>query len=161
MCIALSRFFSMYHMVHFPVYIHMYTYKCICEWIHAYFSCKNTYLHPYTCIFQGIYICIHTNAYANEYIHAFKCKYIYLYPCTYIYVQKVLHITYVKHLTYISHMYHIYRIYKVICTDDPIWGDIFECCFKAQSSKLERLFSLKRGKRDVRALSYVSYISHM
>ena len=38
-------------------------------------------------------------------------------------------------------------------TADPTWGDIFECCFKAQSSKLERLFSLKRGKRDVRALS--------
>jgi len=28
------------------------------------------------------------------------------------------------------------------------WGDNFECCFK------ERLFSLKRGKRDVRALSF-------
>jgi len=27
-------------------------------------------------------------------------------------------------------------------------------CFKAQSSKLQRLFSLKRGKRDVRALSF-------
>jgi len=39
-------------------------------------------------------------------------------------------------------------------TADPTWGDIFECCFKAQSSKLERLFSLKRGKRDVRALSF-------
>jgi len=39
-------------------------------------------------------------------------------------------------------------------TDYPTWGDIFECCFKAQSSKLERLFSLKRGKRDVRALSF-------
>ena len=49
-----------------------------------------------------------------------------------------------------------------ICTDlhiciytaNPIWGDIFECCFKAQSSKLERLFSLKCGTRDVRALSF-------
>ena len=40
------------------------------------------------------------------------------------------------------------------CTANPTWGDIFECCFKAQSSKLERLFSLKRGKRDVRALSF-------
>ena len=36
----------------------------------------------------------------------------------------------------------------------PQTGDIFECCFKAQSSKLERLFSLKRGKRDIRALSF-------
>jgi len=48
-------------------------------------------------------------------------------------------------------------MYMYICiyvyTADPTWGDIFECCFKAQSSKLERLFSLKRGKRDVRALS--------
>ena len=39
-------------------------------------------------------------------------------------------------------------------TANPTWGDIFECCFKAQSSKLERLFSLKRGKKDVRALSF-------
>jgi len=38
-------------------------------------------------------------------------------------------------------------------TGNPTWSDIFECCFKAQSSKLERLFSLKRGKRDVQALS--------
>ena len=36
-------------------------------------------------------------------------------------------------------------------TADPTWGDVFECCFKAQSSKLERLFSLKRGKTDFRA----------
>jgi len=41
-----------------------------------------------------------------------------------------------------------------MCTANPTWGDIFECCFKAQSSKLERLFPLKRGKRDVRALSF-------
>ena len=39
-------------------------------------------------------------------------------------------------------------------TADPTWGDVFECCFKAQSSKLERLFSLKRGKTDVRAQSF-------
>jgi len=44
--------------------------------------------------------------------------------------------------------------YMCWCTANPTWGDIFECCFKAQSSKLERLFSLKRGKRDVRALSF-------
>ena len=39
-------------------------------------------------------------------------------------------------------------------TATPTWGDLFESCFKAQSSKLERLFSLKRGKRDFRALSF-------
>ena len=39
-------------------------------------------------------------------------------------------------------------------TADPTWGDIFGWCFKSQSSKLESFFSLKRGKRDVRALSF-------
>ena len=39
-------------------------------------------------------------------------------------------------------------------TANPTWGDIFECCFKAQNSQLERVFPLKRGKRDVRALSF-------
>jgi len=47
-----------------------------------------------------------------------------------------------------------YIIYTYIRTADPTWGDIFECCFKAQSSKVECLFSLKSGKRDVRALSF-------
>jgi len=37
---------------------------------------------------------------------------------------------------------------------DPTWSDIFECCFKAQSSMLEGLFSLKHGNGDVRALSF-------
>ena len=41
-----------------------------------------------------------------------------------------------------------------LSTANSTRGDIFECCFKAQSSKLEPLFSLKRGKRDVRALSF-------
>ena len=41
-----------------------------------------------------------------------------------------------------------------IRTANPTWGDIFECCFKAQSSKLERLFSLKCGRGDIRALSF-------
>jgi len=39
-------------------------------------------------------------------------------------------------------------------TANPTWGNIFECPFKIQSSKLEYLFSLKRGKRDARALSF-------
>jgi len=40
------------------------------------------------------------------------------------------------------------------CTADPIWGDIFECSSKAQSSKLKRLFCHVSVKRDVRALSF-------
>jgi len=51
-------------------------------------------------------------------------------------------------------MYIYIHIYTRVCAANPTWGDIFECCFKAQSSKLDRLFSLKRGKRDVRALSF-------
>jgi len=47
-----------------------------------------------------------------------------------------------------------HRTFDVDCTANPTWGDIFEFCFKAQSSKLESLCSLKRGKRDVRALSF-------
>ena len=38
-------------------------------------------------------------------------------------------------------------------TAHPTWGDTPERCYKAQSSKFERPFSPKRGKRDVRALS--------
>jgi len=52
------------------------------------------------------------------------------------------------------YMYLYGELTRHICTANPTWGDIFECCFKAQSSKLERLFALKRGKRDVRALSF-------
>jgi len=52
-------------------------------------------------------------------------------------------------------MYYLYIcMYIYICTANSTWGDLFECCFKAQSSKLERLFVLKRGKRDLRALSF-------
>jgi len=55
--------------------------------------------------------------------------------------------------------FRIHRLHPDVV--NPDWGpanltcgDIFESCFKAQISKLERLFSLKRGKRDVRALSF-------
>ena len=49
-------------------------------------------------------------------------------------------------------------IHQSALLSNPTWGDIFECCFKAQSSKLEPLFSVKRGKRDVRALSFELWI---
>jgi len=39
-------------------------------------------------------------------------------------------------------------------TENLTRGDIFESSFRAQSSKLECLFALKRGKRDVRVLSF-------
>ena len=55
-------------------------------------------------------------------------------------------------IVYISSHHPKLLSFRNLCTANPIWGDIVEC--KAQSSKLERLFSLKRGKRDVRALSF-------
>ena len=57
------------------------------------------------------------------------------------------------HLCESSH-WHMFLIDIAFITANPALGDIFECSFNAQSSKLESLFSLKRGKRDVRALSF-------
>ena len=51
--------------------------------------------------------------------------------------------------------------YLCIYTADPTWDDIFEFCFKAQTSKLERLLSLKRGERDVRALIFETAFEHV
>jgi len=67
-----------------------------------------------------------------------------------------------SHISALGHSWHrpfllrilgINVLFSVVFGRANPWGDIFESCFKAQSSKLERLFSLKRGKRDVRALS--------
>jgi len=40
------------------------------------------------------------------------------------------------------------------CTANLTWGDILKCRFKAESSKLERLFCHVSVERDVRALSF-------
>ena len=47
------------------------------------------------------------------------------------------------------------NIYIYIYSANPTSGGIFEITFKTQSSKLERLFSLKRGKKGDRASSFV------
>jgi len=49
----------------------------------------------------------------------------------------------------------ILRSLLIVANPYPTWVDIFECCFKAQSSKLERLFCHVSVKRDVRDLSFV------
>ena len=63
---------------------------------------------------------------------------------THIYTKRV-HISMCERLTPIAYLadtaYHT-------------WSHVFECCFKAQSSKFECLFSLKCGKRNVRASSF-------
>jgi len=70
------------------------------------------------------------------YTHWHTHVYLNMHTCTCIHVHKYTHV-------------HTYT-----CTANPTWGDILECCFKVQSSKLERFFSLKRGKRDVQVLSF-------
>jgi len=71
-----------------------------------------------------------------------------MYICIYTYAYEI----YVCMQLPLQHKYthtHMYRY-----TANPTWGDIFECSFKAQSSKLERLFCHVSVKRDVRALSF-------
>ena len=46
-----------------------------------------------------------------------------------------------------------------VYTGNLTCDDIFECSFKAQSSKLKRLFSLKRGKRDVLETAFELVVS--
>ena len=52
------------------------------------------------------------------------------------------------------------KCHKIVHTFDvtgiatPTWGNIFECCLKVQSSKLERLFCYISVKRAIRALSF-------
>ena len=43
----------------------------------------------------------------------------------------------------------LYTKKEETCAAYPTCSDFFKSCFKAQSSKLERLFPLKHGKRDV------------
>ena len=48
-----------------------------------------------------------------------------------------------------TYIYIYIHIYIYIYTACPTWADIFECCFKAQSSEIERLFCLVSVERDV------------
>jgi len=57
-----------------------------------------------------------------------------------------------------THTHDSLLVFHYSCTANPAWSDIFECCFKAQSSKLERLFSLKRCTRGVGAFENVTQV---
>jgi len=116
---------AMYSQSHIFIYKHFHTwYMDICEKKYEYIWMLQYRMYNAECTANPIYL------YTNIFIHDICGK---------------------KH-EYIWMLQ--YRIYNAECTANPTWGDIFECCFKAQGSKLERLFSLKCGKRDVRALSF-------
>jgi len=107
------------------------------------------YVHIYTCI------CMYTPMYICVYICMHIHTYVYIYLCTYLVCYSFAIRACINVYTYIYVYICVYMcIYVYTCTAYPTWSDIFECCFKAQSSKLERLFSLKCGRRDVRALSF-------
>ena len=87
--------------------------------------------------------------YKNDTPDAVGCVWV---STLYIYIVNVY--IHCRHCIHTSLSRFVSTIYLHECTANPTWGDIFAFCFKAQSSKLGRLFSLKRGKRDVRAWSF-------
>ena len=110
---------------HTPAYIYSHTYTHI---LYAYIYIQ---AHAYIriCIYTHIHIPAHLHIYIYTHLHIHIYIYIFTYPYTCIYIY--------------AHTY----------TAHPTWGDTRERCYKDQSSKFERPFSPKRGKRDVRALS--------
>ena len=100
--------------------------------------------------------CVHV--YTTFHVHIHIPHSLYTYTSTFLVHIHITHSLYTYHILYTSAvpLFHIQRkgnpLYPY--TAHPTWGDIFECSCKAQSSKFERLFTLKRGKRDVRALSF-------
>jgi len=128
---------------HTYTYILTHIYTCIYIRIHL-----HTYIHTNKHIyFTHIHIYKHTHTYAYVYIRTFTHPRIYIYTyiriCIYIYIYMYIY----------TYPYAYIYIYAHTYTAHPAWGDTPERCYKAQSSKLERPFSPKRGKRDVRALS--------
>jgi len=121
----------------------VYTYSHI--YIHAYIYTYTRYIHTYIHICFYEYLNIQEPAYSRIYIythiHTPTHLHIYIYIRIYIYI-------YIYTYPY-AYIYIFARTYTANLT----WGDTPECSYKARNSKLERLFSLKRGKRDVRALS--------
>jgi len=78
---------------------------------------------------------------------------------TLTYTKTHTHLTYVYLIHWHTHWHILYKSIQTSTqalkyTSNPTWGDIWVSSFKAQSSNLERRFSLKRGKSDVRASSF-------
>ena len=125
--------------IHTLVYILTHIYTCIFVRIHP-----HIYIHTYIHIYFYAYIYIQAHAYIRIYVYT----HIHTHASTYIYIYAFIYIIYIY-----TYPYAYIYIHAHTYTSNPTWGDITECCHKAQSSKLEHHFSLKRGKRDVRALS--------
>jgi len=123
----------------------MYIYECVCD-------CTSLHILMYIRLY--LYTYSYSNLCVIVHVYIFEC----IYDCTCIHVYVRMYMRLYMH-TYIN-VYIIVHVYICTyesifdCTADPTLGDIFECCFKTQSSKLERLFCHVSVKRDVRALSF-------
>ena len=100
---------------------------------HIYTYTLRIYIYTSTCIHKHMYIYTHAHTHVSTYIHIYALAYIYIY----IYIHTHTH-------TYTYMHIHIQPI--------PPGVTPLNAAYKAQSL-LERPFSPKRGKRDVRALS--------
>ena len=131
------------HTLRYYIYMHIYIY---CWYVYTYMT--YIYIHrkrsPYPLMKcdctagKTRCVCIYMYIYIYIYIHIL----IYSHVLTYI----IVHIGCLLQCNPCTHV-HIY-------TDYSTCGDVFECCFKAQSSKLERLICHVSVKRDVWALSF-------
>ena len=90
-----------------------------------------------------VYVC----ACMRVYVHVYMYVYVYMHVCVCVCIYTYIHLRVGVHM-------HSCRRILFVCTDNPAWGDIFDCCFKAQSSKLERLFCEVSLKIAIRALSF-------
>ena len=124
--------------VHVYIYVHSYAYKYLYSYMYIYVY----EIHIY------IYIYIHTYVYLYMYVIICILMYVCMHSRVYINLYQL-------HVLQVPFPLVAQKIYTGnMGTANTTWGDIFESSFNAQSSKLERLFSLKSGKRDVRTLSF-------
>jgi len=121
---------------------------------------KNLFSQPFSRVYYEKFVSFGnefrwTKSIAVERVKSVSCVYLIFSTCLYYqYLARcVFHVLFLVH-NHLLQLKNIHEHVSLSSTANPTLDDIFECCFKAQSSKLERLFSLKRGKRDVRALSF-------
>jgi len=79
---------------------------------------------------------------------------IYIYIYWSLWFTARVYVTNLSRASYVSRIDLIDKQCTCQCTANPTWGNIFECCFKTQSSKLERRFCHVSVKKNVWAFSF-------
>jgi hypothetical protein len=130
-------------------------FSCICAQCMRYISCIIHEMHKY----MRNTLCTNTweiHEHCAQ-IHEKYMRCMSLFVRSYFsYICALLPLMYVctPHLTHEMSTRQIHWSEHCTSTAYPIWGDIFECCLKAKSSKLERLFCHVSVKRDVELLAF-------